>query len=205
MAGQRSTGTVLFAHLWTAWTEIPLQASAIAFAPMTLIALVMAFMRNIKPQVELIFNHGFVQQSVEIVEHETMTTELGDYIKSRLRAIKKTQGWIAEQLDVSDNAVSKWIKTGKISRSNFIKLLPLLGGKPPLLGDFIEGEAIRVDVKTTPLTIFVKTPRPPTVIEELVRIVGSISADGVKALMSYAYHVEKEHPAQAKQTPESSA
>ena len=60
-------------------------------------------------------------------------------------------------------------------------------------------------IYTSPNVIYVKTPPPPTVIEELVIIVGSISNDGVKALMSYAYHVEKEHPAQAKQTPESSA
>ncbi|OYO29180.1 LexA family transcriptional regulator [Janthinobacterium sp. PC23-8] len=44
----------------------------------------------------------------------------GQTIKSRLSALGKTQGWLAERADVSHNAVSKWIKTGKISRENAI-------------------------------------------------------------------------------------
>jgi len=35
---------------------------------------------------------------------------LGRRIKKRLRALNKTQGWLAEKLDVTDNAISKWIK-----------------------------------------------------------------------------------------------
>lgn len=45
---------------------------------------------------------------------------LGQTIKSRLSALGKTQGWLAERADVSHNAVSKWIKTGKISRENAV-------------------------------------------------------------------------------------
>ena len=37
---------------------------------------------------------------------------------ARLKAIGKTQAWLAEQVGVSTNAVSKWIKTGEISREN---------------------------------------------------------------------------------------
>ncbi|MGK5049486.1 LexA family protein [Janthinobacterium sp. GB4P2] len=45
---------------------------------------------------------------------------LGQTIKSRLSALRKTQGWLAERANVSHNAVSKWIKTGKISRENAV-------------------------------------------------------------------------------------
>jgi transcriptional regulator with XRE-family HTH domain len=43
---------------------------------------------------------------------------LGKTIKSRLKALGRTQAWLAEQVGVSENAVSKWIKTGEISRAN---------------------------------------------------------------------------------------
>lgn len=45
---------------------------------------------------------------------------LGVVIKTRLEKLGKTQGWLAEELGVSNNAVSKWIGTGKISRENSI-------------------------------------------------------------------------------------
>lgn len=53
--------------------------------------------------------------------------ELGIVVKERLSAIGKTQGWLAEMLGVSDNAVSKWIKTGKISRDNALAAAKALG------------------------------------------------------------------------------
>lgn len=43
---------------------------------------------------------------------------LGKTIKARLKALGVTQAWLAEQVGVSENAVSKWIKTGEISRDN---------------------------------------------------------------------------------------
>lgn len=50
--------------------------------------------------------------------HAYVMTALGRTIKSRLKALGRTQAWLAEQVGVSENAVSKWIKTGKISREN---------------------------------------------------------------------------------------
>ncbi len=47
-------------------------------------------------------------------------SNLGITIKQRLSELGETQGWLAEKVGVSDNAVSKWIKTGKISRENAI-------------------------------------------------------------------------------------
>jgi transcriptional regulator with XRE-family HTH domain len=43
---------------------------------------------------------------------------IGKTIKSRLKTLGRTQAWLAERVGVSENAVSKWIKTGEISRSN---------------------------------------------------------------------------------------
>lgn len=43
---------------------------------------------------------------------------IGKTIKARLKALGKTQSWLAEEVGVSTNAVSKWIKSGEISREN---------------------------------------------------------------------------------------
>lgn len=44
---------------------------------------------------------------------------LGVVIRARLKAIgKKTQAWLAEQVGVSPNAVSKWVRFGEISVPN---------------------------------------------------------------------------------------
>lgn len=56
-----------------------------------------------------------------------MTSKLGKIIKTRLADLGQTQEWLAEQASVSKNAVSKWIKTGQISRENAIAAAKLLG------------------------------------------------------------------------------
>lgn len=56
-----------------------------------------------------------------------MSIEIGKLIKTRLRQMKKTQGWLAEKAGVSNNAVSKWIKTGKLKRENVQPVADLLG------------------------------------------------------------------------------
>lgn len=56
-----------------------------------------------------------------------MTTTLGKTIKSRLIELGKTQEWLAEATSVSKNAVSKWIKDGKISRANAVAAAKALG------------------------------------------------------------------------------
>jgi len=50
--------------------------------------------------------------------HAYGMTALGKTIKARLKALGQTQAWLAEQVGVSENAVSKWIKNGEISREN---------------------------------------------------------------------------------------
>lgn len=55
-----------------------------------------------------------------------MENQLGKNIKMRLSELKKTQGWLAEKIDVSNVAVTKWIKTGKVSRENAAKVADAL-------------------------------------------------------------------------------
>ena len=56
-----------------------------------------------------------------------MTTKLGSTIKSRLAELGRTQEWLAGETGVSKNAVSKWIRDGKISRVNAIAAAKALG------------------------------------------------------------------------------
>lgn len=51
---------------------------------------------------------------------------IGSRIRERLKELNKAQGDLAGGLDVSDNAVSKWIKTGKISRANAVRAADFL-------------------------------------------------------------------------------
>jgi len=55
-----------------------------------------------------------------------MENIIGSNIKIRLRELKKTQGWLAERIEVSDVAVTKWIRTGKVSRANLAKVAEVL-------------------------------------------------------------------------------
>ena len=56
-----------------------------------------------------------------------MTSPLGKIIKARLSELSKTQEWLAEKTSVSKNAVSKWIRDGKISRENAVSVARVLG------------------------------------------------------------------------------
>lgn len=49
-----------------------------------------------------------------------MENSIGKYIKTRLKELKKTQGWLAEKVGVSNVAVTKWIKYGTVSRENAV-------------------------------------------------------------------------------------
>lgn len=87
---------------------------------------------GIQPQVDLKFNPVFVHGQTVGGENQPMTSALGFDIKEALARKERTQSWLAEQLGVSDNAVSKWIKTGSISRANLIRLVKILDLGGPL-------------------------------------------------------------------------
>ena len=69
-----------------------------------------------------------------------MVNTTGDVIRRALTRLKRTQSWLAEQMNVSDAAVTKWIATGEIARDKLVPLSRLLGisvdeiltGEPPL-------------------------------------------------------------------------
>ena len=52
------------------------------------------------------------------IENAGMENYTGDLIARRLAELDKTQEWLAEKVGVSINAVSKWTRTGRISRDN---------------------------------------------------------------------------------------
>lgn len=79
-------------------------------------------------------------------QYQLMVSELGYFIKRRLKEMKRTQSWLAEEMLVSDNAVSKWVKTGSISRENFFVLVGILGPQgAPFLDSYVEGEPSRLN------------------------------------------------------------
>jgi transcriptional regulator with XRE-family HTH domain len=55
-----------------------------------------------------------------------MDNPVGQLIKTRVKELKKTQGWLAEECGVSNVAVTKWIKSGKVSRENISKVAEAL-------------------------------------------------------------------------------
>lgn len=54
-------------------------------------------------------------------------TYTGELISRRLMEMDRTQEWLAEKVGVSINAVSKWTRTGKISRENAVLAAKALG------------------------------------------------------------------------------
>lgn len=74
---------------------------------------------RIKPQVYYEINLELVVLNSQSTDDLKMT-KLGTTIRSRLSELGKTQGWLADEVGVSNNAVTKWIATGKISRANSV-------------------------------------------------------------------------------------
>ena len=61
-----------------------------------------------------------------MVKTTKLISPIGREILTALKRLEKTQDWLAEQMDVSSNAVSKWIRLGSIARDNAVKLADLL-------------------------------------------------------------------------------
>lgn len=64
------------------------------------------------------FNVPFVADQVPVLDNAYMKNPIGMVIMTRLKELKRTQGWLAERCGVSDTAVHKWIHKGQISREN---------------------------------------------------------------------------------------
>ncbi len=55
-----------------------------------------------------------------------MNTAIGNALRQRMQELGVTQTWLAEQLDVSVNAVSKWCRGEPISRQNAVAVAQVL-------------------------------------------------------------------------------
>jgi transcriptional regulator with XRE-family HTH domain len=115
----RSAGTPLRRHLSTACGEIPSRLARAPRPPTTVMTRSKGFsdMHISQPQVDFTVNLPLVVH-LNPGLHAFRMSPLGKTIKSRLKALGRTQAWLAEQVGVSENAVSKWIKSGEISREN---------------------------------------------------------------------------------------
>ena len=147
----------------------------------------------------MMFNHEFADGHRNLNEYQPMVSELGIYIKARLKFLRKTQMWLAEEMGVSNNAVTKWVKSGKISRENFFVLVAKLGSAgAPYLPEVIGHE--KEDDTTSAAEIpgvvpLVAKPQRDIDIEEIVRIASSIDATGLGMLLMAAREIAKERPA----------
>lgn len=85
-------------------------------------------MPHIEPQVNLGFNRATLPPIITVDYHQLMVehVDIGKVIKDALKRLGRTQGWLAEQMGVSDAAVSKWIKLGTIARDNVPHVADLL-------------------------------------------------------------------------------
>ena len=87
----------------------------------------MSSMKRIKPQVETKINQQLVEFESCVLENGRMENKIGRMIKAQLQALGKSQEWLAGEVGVSSNAVSKWIKTGKVSRENAVVVADKIG------------------------------------------------------------------------------
>lgn len=77
------------------------------------------FMPSIQPQVEFKINLRCVEFERQPAYPRRMDKKtIGEQIKEALEKKGLSQTDLAERCDVSDNAVSKWIKTGNVSKAN---------------------------------------------------------------------------------------
>lgn len=65
-----------------------------------------------------------------MVDNLNEKPSFGTRLDQALRVRNKTQTWLAEQLGISDQAISKWKRSGQISRDNAIALCQLLDVNP---------------------------------------------------------------------------
>jgi transcriptional regulator with XRE-family HTH domain len=118
-ASTLSAGIPLRRHLSTACGEIPSRLAKAPSPPARLITRSNGFsdMHISQPQVDFAVNLPLLVR-LNPGLHAYGMSPLGKTIKTRLKAMGHTQSWLAETVGVSENAVSKWIKTGEISRDN---------------------------------------------------------------------------------------
>lgn len=117
----RSNGTPPFLrHLCIACGEIRRAFDKAPMPPDCFMTCSMMDIARSQPQVELRVNLPLVA-ALNRRLHPYGMSPLGKTITARLKSLDQTQAWLAEQCSVSEQAVSKWIATGKVSRANAMK------------------------------------------------------------------------------------
>lgn len=119
----RSAGTPPLIHLWTACGDTSKALPTAPMPPDSRMASLTASCCIVplsQPQVELAVNLPLVA-AINRKFHAYRMSPLGKTITSRLKALGQPQSWLAEKCGVSEQAVSKWIKSGKISREKAIE------------------------------------------------------------------------------------
>lgn len=120
-----------------------------------------------------------------------MSIEIGKLIRAKLKSMGKTQGWLAEEMKspkrpagLSINAISKWMKTGKVARENVQQLADILD----LSTDQLLAGDSRVElVPPGETTIDRLTPDE----KQLLDLYRGSTNDGKSALMGMAIHTPK--------------
>lgn len=83
-------------------------------------------MPTIQPQVELDFNPRFLVPAIASGQNQPMANVVWNEIEAALDRLRKTQEWLAGELGLSNNAVTKWKQSGQISRRNAERVSELL-------------------------------------------------------------------------------
>lgn len=128
----RSAGTPPRRHLSIACREIPRDLASAQGPPDFAIARsteLDSLMCSSQPQVDFTVNRRFLA-GIGMGLHPwgmKKVTPLGRIILGALKRLDRTQTWLAAEMDVTEQAISKWLRTGKISRENATKLAPILG------------------------------------------------------------------------------
>lgn len=101
-------------------------------------------MHAIQPVVDSLVNPRLLSLDFQTGRIQPMIATLGEVITEALERLGKSQMWLAEQVGVSPQAVTKWIQTGQISRENAQAAAPVLGLSLDALlaGASIEGAQI---------------------------------------------------------------
>lgn len=135
---------------------------------------------------------------------------LGKQIRNHRNARKLTLEQLSEVSGVDVGTISALENRDSVRSKYAIPLAAAMGMTAEQLEtlpaeDFIEGESIRIDEKTAPLLPLAETFKSirDRRIDELLAIVHAMSDDGLLVLTGSATEIAKQHPAQAKQTPES--
>lgn len=118
---------------------------------------------------------------------------IGLAIQARLRTLRKTQAWLAEQVGVSTNAVSKWMRSDKISRQNAIRVADALAiSVDDLLGNVAKPEARERTVSYTPRAVAAGPPAGG--LDPFAEVVSQLNDDNRARLFRFALELFKEQP-----------